>query len=160
MTDAIPIKPHHFVDVLSALGRGQTSFEPHPYGHDVHRVAAHLLEHRDALLEIELEADAICGPCKHNVDGRCDDVIDTSFRPTAPRSKREYNLRLDRRWCRRLGLRQGQQLTARALCRLLDERAGDVADIYRENPPDRTARRAQDLRLGIVAFLEARRDKG
>jgi hypothetical protein len=42
----------------------------------------------------------------------------------------------------------------------LDERAGDIADIYRENPPDRTAKRAQDLRSGIAAFLEARRDDG
>ncbi len=154
VTDAIRIKPHHFVDVVAALGRGETTFEPHPYGHDVHGVAARLLDNRDAILQIELGADDVCRPCRHNVDGLCDDTIDTSFRPDAPRSKREYNLLLDQRWCRRLGLRQGQRLTARELCRLLRDRAGDITDVYRENPADRTAKRAQDLRAGIDAFLE------
>ena len=154
MTDAIRIKPHHFVDVVAALGRGQTTFEPHAYGHDVHGVAARLLDHRDSILQIELGADDICRPCRHNVDGLCNDTIDTSFRPDAPSSKREYNLRIDRRWCRRLGLRQGRRLTARELCRLLRDRAGDITDVYRENPADRTKKRAQDLRAGIDAFLD------
>ena len=153
MTDRIRIKPHHFVDILCALGRGQTTFEPHPYGHDVHGVAARLLADRDTLVEIELGADDICRPCVHNVGGLCDDTIDTSFRPDAPSSKREYNLLLDERWCERLGLRQGQRLTARELGRLLRERAGDVAGLYRENPADRTAKRAEDLRAGIEEFL-------
>jgi len=154
MTDAIRIKPHHFVDIVSALGRGETTFEPHPYGHDVHGVGARLLDDRDVVLEIELGADDICRPCVHNVDGLCDDTIDISFRPKAPRSKREYNLLLDERWCRCLGLEQGQRLTARELCRLLRDRAGDITDVYRENPADRTAKRARDLRAGIEAYLE------
>jgi hypothetical protein len=151
----IRIKPHHFVDIVAALGRGQTTFEPHPYGHDVHGVAARLLEDRDTALEIELGADDICRPCVHNADGLCDDTIDTSFRPDAPSSKREYNLLLDERWCERLGLAQGQRLTARQFCRLLRDRAGDIAAIYRENPPDRTAKRAEDLRAGIEQYLVA-----
>lgn len=155
MTDPIRIKPHHFVDIITALGRGQTTFEPHPYGHDVHAVAARLLEDRDTLLEIELGADDICRPCRHNVSGLCQDTIDTSFRPDAPTSKREYNLLIDERWCERLGLTQGQRLTARELCRRLLEQAADIADVYRENPADRTARRAEDLRAGIARYLEA-----
>jgi len=154
MTDAVRIKPYHFVDIVTALGRGETTFEPHPYGHDVHGVAARLLDDRDVTLQIELGADDICRPCVHNVDGLCDDVIDTSFRPEAPRSKREYNLLLDERWCGRLGLEQGQRLTARELCRRLRDGAGDLNDVYRENPADRTAQRARDLRAGIEAFLE------
>ncbi len=154
MPDAVRIKPHHFVDIVAALGRGQTTFEPHPYGHNVHAVAARLLEDRDTLLEIELGADDICRPCKHNAGGLCQDTIDTSFRPDAPSSKREYNLLIDERWCERLGLTQGQKLTARELCRLLREGAGDIADIYRENPAERTAKRADDLRRGIERFLE------
>ena len=153
MPGALRIKPHHFVDILCALGRGQTTFEPHAYGHDVHGVAARLLEDRDTLLEIELGADAICRPCKHNVSGLCDDTIDTFCRPDAPSSKREYNLRIDERWCERIGLTQGQRLTAREFCRLLRERAGDISDVYRENPPDRTEKRAEDLRRGIRCFL-------
>ena len=155
MTDAIRIKPHHFVDIITALGRGQTTFEPHPYGHDVHGVAAQLFEDRDTLLEIELGADDVCRPCVHNVGGLCQDTIDTSFRPDAPSSKREYNLLIDERWCQRLQIRQGQRLTARQLCRQFLEQAGDITGIYRENPLDRTAKRAEDLRAGIARYLEA-----
>jgi hypothetical protein len=155
MPTALRIKPHHFVDIVAALGRGQTTFEPHPYGHDVHGVAARLLGDRDTLLEIELEADDICRPCKHNAHGLCQDTIDTTFRPDAPSSKREYNLLIDQRWCERLGITQDQRLTAREFCRLLRQRAGDIAGIYRENPPDRTAKRAEDLRAGIERYLDA-----
>jgi hypothetical protein len=154
VSHVVLIKPHHFVDIVAALGRGQASFRPHPYGHAVHTVAARLLANRDTLLEIELGADDICRPCKHNVGGQCDDTIDVSFRPAAPASKREYNLSIDQRWCRRLGLSQGDRLTALEFCRLLRQRAGDITDIYRETPSDRTARRAKDLQAGIEAFLE------
>ncbi len=149
----IRIKPHHFVDIITALGRGQAAFEPHPYGHAVHTVAAELFRHRDSMLEIELGADDICRPCKHNVDGLCDDTIDTSLRPAAPSSKRQYNLLLDQRWCRRLGLAQGDRLTARELCRRIHQRAGDIIDLYRETPAGPTAERARDLRAGIERFL-------
>ena len=155
MSEVIRIKPHHFIDVISALGRGQTTFEPHPYGHAVHTVAARLLEARETLLEIELGADDVCRPCKHNLNGRCDDTIDTSFRPEAPSSKREYNLRIDRRWCRRLGLAQGDRLTAREFCLRLRERAGEITEIYRENPAEPTPKRARQLRAGIEEYLAA-----
>ena len=38
--------------------------------------------------------------------------------------------------------------------RVVPDRAGEITDIYRENPADRTAKRAQDLRAGIEVFLE------
>jgi len=73
-------------------------------------------------LRIELGADDICSPCRHNLGGLCDDTIDTSFRPRASQSKREWNLRIDRRWCQRLGLQQDDGLTAREFCLLIRER--------------------------------------
>ena len=155
MSHLVRIKPHHFIDIIAAIGRGQTQFEPHPYGHGMHTVAACLMRSRDVLVEIELGADDVCRPCKHNVAGNCRDTIDTSFRPDAPPSKREYNLRIDWRWCRRLGLSQGDRLTARELCRMLRQHAGDLTDIYWETPADRTAQRAHDLRAGVEQFLQA-----
>ena len=148
------IKPHHFIDIITTLGRGETTFEPHPYGHAVHIVSASLLNARDSMLEMELGADDICRPCKHNIDGLCDDTIDTSFRPDAPPSKRLYNLSIDQRWCERLSLAQGDRLTARAFCLRLRERAGDISDIYRENPAGRVALRKKELQAGINLFLE------
>jgi hypothetical protein len=150
----IAIKPHHFVDILTALGEGRAEFPPHPYGHAVHTVAQAILANRDLPLRMELEADDICLPCRHNVAGRCDDTVDTSFRPQAPKSKREYNLLIDRRWCERLGLQQGDQLTARELCLRIRDCADDLEDIYRETPSDRTAGRQAKLKRGIARFLK------
>lgn len=153
MSDPIPIKPHHFVDIICDLGSGELSFEPSPYGHAVHVVAQKLVEQRDTLLVIELGADAICEPCVHNIDGICDDTIDTSYRPAAPASKREYNLLLDQRWFERLGIAGGDRLSARRLCERVRDRAGDITSIYREERADLTADRARNLGLGIAEFL-------
>lgn len=145
MSERIHIKPHHFVDIIMALGRGQTTFEPHPCGHAVHTIAASLLILRDTPLEIELGADDICRPCKHNMKGLCNDTIDTSFRPDAPSSKRLYNLMIDRRLYERLSLAQGDRLSARQFCSRLRERAGDLTDIYREIPAAQTVERKRNL---------------
>lgn len=153
MGNVIRVKPHHFVDILCAVGAGQTTFKPHPYGHAVHSVSEQVLADRDVVLEMDLGADDICKPCKHNIEGLCDDTIDTSFRPGAPTSKREYNLLIDERWCERLGLKQGDRLTARDFSRRVKERMGDISDIYRENPAQRVADKAQKLREGITTFL-------
>lgn len=158
MKEVIRIKPHHFVDIITSFGAGKATFEPHPYGHALHIVAAQILSNPDVILEIELGADDICEPCKHNVNGICDDTIDTSFRPSAPSSKHEWNLMIDRRWCERLGLQQGDRLSAREFCERLRDCAGDITDIYREIPPNMTAKRAANLMEGIRKFLE--RGKG
>jgi len=154
MKGVIRIKPHHFIDIVIELSAERPVFEPHPYGHAVHSVARAVLADRDSMLEMELGADDICAPCIHNVGGRCDDTIDTSFRPAAPTSKGDYNLLIDRRWCRRLGLGQGDRLTAREFVERLRGRSAEFAEIYRENPPERVSKRSADLAAGIRKFLE------
>ena len=153
MCETILIKPHHFIDIITDFGGGQMEFEPHPYGHAVHTVAARLIRDRDVLLAMELGADDICRPCIHNVDGVCDDTIDISFRPDAPSSKRDYNLLIDNRWCQKTGLAQGERLTASEFCRRLRPLVNDILDVYRETPRERTDQRAADLRAGIKWFL-------
>ena len=150
----IAIKPHHFVDIVTAFGEGRPDLQPHPYGHALHRVTRDILAQPEVELRIELGADDICLPCHHNLNGLCDDTIDTSYRPQAPTSKREWNLLLDQRWSARLGLHQDDRLTARQFCLRLQERAGDIGDIYREIPAARTAARQAKLRRGIARFLE------
>jgi len=150
----ITIKPHHFVDIVTTFGDGCAEFQPHPYGHAVHSVAKEILANRDVNLRIEFGADDICLPCRHNVDGSCDDTIDTSFRPQAPQSKREYNLLIDQRWAERLGVQQGDQLTAREMCSRIRDCAGGISDIYKETPADRVAERQAKLQSGVAKFLE------
>lgn len=150
----ISIKPHHFVDIITSFGAGQRTFAPHPYGHAVHTVSQGLLDDPDVLLKMELGADDICRPCKHNLNGLCDDTIDISYRPAAPPSKRESNLLIDNRWCRRLDINPGDTYTARALCRLILDRMGDITDIYREIPAGMTAGRYADLVKGLEFYLK------
>ena len=153
MKEIIYIKPHHFIDIITYYGGGKETFTPHPYGHAVHTVAEQILGNRDILIEFELGADDICKPCIHNINGVCDDTIDTSFRPDAPELKREWNLIIDRRWCERLSIGQGDRISAREFCKLILSRAGDITDIYREIPVDRTAERQCKLNEGIRKFL-------
>ena len=151
----IAIKPHHFVDIVTSIGEGQRQFAPHPYGHAVHTVSERILADPDVMLRMELGADDICAPCRYNIDGVCEDTIDTSFRPLAPESKREYNLLLDRRWSARLCLRQDEELSARELCRRIRDGAGDITDIYREMPAEGTAERWAKLEKGLAVFLDS-----
>ena len=150
----IRIKPHHFIDIVTSIGGGQTEFEPHTYGHEVHTVSERVLADPGVTLVMELGADDICGPCIHNIEGLCDDTIDTSYRPDAPESKRAWNLIIDRRWCDRLGLGDGERLTARAFCERVSQRAGDITDIYKEVPAEMTAKRQRNLERGLAAFLQ------
>jgi hypothetical protein len=150
----IKIKPHHFIDIITKYGDGCEKFEPHPYGHALHSVAGEILADRDIEICIEQGIDDICLPCQHNIDGRCDDTIDISFRLQAPESKHDYNLSIDKRWCERLGLKQDDRLTAREFCLRIRDCAGDITDIYWETPADRTAQRQDKLQKGVVKFLE------
>jgi len=153
MIDLIHIKPHHFVDILTYYGAGQATFAPHPYGHAQHTVAAQLHANPDILIEIELVVDDICAPRVHNQDGECDDIIDIQHRPQAPPLKREWNLLIDLRWCERLGLSQGDRLSAHSLAQRLLQKMGDITDIYREMPADGTAQRSNKLRNGLSQYL-------
>jgi len=151
---AVRIKPHHFVDIVTALGVGQTHFAAHPYGHALHRVAEQVRTDPETVLELDLGSDDICEPCIHNIRGVCDDTIDTSFRPEAPPLKQEWNLLIDQRWCATLGLQQGDRLSVRAFCDRLKRLDGTVIEsIYREIPPSMTAERTSNLRLGVKALL-------
>ena len=58
------------------------------------------------------------------------------------------------RIAQRLGVQEGDQLTAREFCLLLRDRAGDITDIYRESPAARTAQRQAKLQRGVAKFLE------
>ena len=151
----VAIKPHHFIDLVTTYGAGTLDLEPHPYGHAVHTVARQILDNRDVELVMELGADDICVPCSHNIGGVCDDTIDTSFRPAAPSSKREWNLLIDERWCARLGLAPGDRLSAREFCHKLQNSAGDLYDIYREVPRTMTDERRGKLAAGVARFLES-----
>lgn len=149
----IAIKPHHFVDILISFHEECIVPEQHQYGHDVHTVTRKLINNPDTLLRMELGADDICTPCVHNKNGKCQDVIDITFRPLAPSSKREYNSLIDERWLNQLDLQNGDTIAARNFCLLILEKVSDITSIYVENPKEKIAQKQMMLNKGIIAFL-------
>jgi len=155
LPDVIRIKPHHLIDILTEYGAGCEQWQPSAYGHAVHIVAERILRDYDATLEMFSGADDICLPCIHNIDGLCDDNIDTSYRPQAPSSKREWNLLIDNRWYERLGLKDGDRLSAiEFVLRLRDTISENLNSIYCEVPADRNAERLSSLTAGVARYLE------
>ncbi|MHB9029763.1 MAG: hypothetical protein ACYC9O_13435 [Candidatus Latescibacterota bacterium] len=154
MKEIVSIRPLHFVDIICDYGAGTDRFEPHSYGHAVHTVANRMLEDRDVLLEITLEPDDVCTPCSHNIDGVCDNLIDRSYRPSAPPLMRDWDLLINQRWCARLNMKEGDRFTARELCQRLRDYAGDITEIFPEILDGRIALKEKNMREGIRKFLE------
>ncbi len=146
-------KPHHFGDIQADLGGEARPCTPHPYGHALHSVADEMASYPDTICEIELGADAICAPCCHNINGLGYDVIDASYRPAAPCSKREWNLLVGSRWCRRLGISREESMNARRLGKLVRDRAADLCDIHPKLPPEMVRQKAEALARGVEAYL-------
>lgn len=151
----IRIKPHHFIDIITSFSADRIILEPHDYGHNVHSISKTILENRDTLLEIDLSTDEICKPCIHNIDGICDDILDISNRPKVPQLKREWNLILDKRWCKRLKIDQGEIISALDFCKRLEVSSNNLLEIYHENNRENTIEREIKLKKGLKKYLES-----
>ena len=147
----IRIKPHHFVDIICQHGEG-VAFSPHPFGHALHEVAARLLSGGEARLVVELGIDDICAPCRHNVGGKCNDRLDAATHGGVT-TKHDYNLALDRRWCERLELEQGSELSVREFCSLLLARAGELGALYPHQDAAQCAAKAAQVLRGAGSLL-------
>jgi hypothetical protein len=152
----IAMKPHHFVDIIADYGLGRAASEPNDYHNDLPGVTAAVLGDPAVMLRIDWGADDICKPCVHNINGLCDDSLDPWHGPQVPKLKRQWNLLLDRRWSERLGLAEGDQLTARALGERIQSRQGDLRGIYRELPPSYAEEKAGAIDLGLARYLAPR----
>ena len=153
MNNIIKIKPHHFIDIITSFSADRVILKPHYYYHNVHSISKIILENRNTLLEIDLGADDICKPCIHNINGICDDMLDISNRPKVPPLKREWNLILDTRWCKRLGIDQGTVISVIEFCSLLEEGSNNLAEIYKENKKEHTIERETRLKKGLKKYL-------
>jgi len=153
MNSIIKIKPHHFIDIITSFSVDRVILEPHDYQHNVHTISKTILENRNTLLEIDLGADDICTPCIHNIDGICDDILDISNRPKVPPLKREWNLILDKRWCKRLKIDQGVIISVLEFCALLEDGSNNLLEIYKENKRENTIKREINLKKGLKKYL-------
>jgi len=142
-------RPHHLIDIICQYGAGRP-FKPHPYGHAVHLVAAEVIENPDVVIEFVVDADDICAPCVHLVDGRCDDII-TICDPPLPKQ-----LSVDRAdaWLLTfLRIAEGRKMTFREYLGVLRANLDCFRAIY--SHPDSLAlgddpdRRLSRLRAGL-----------
>jgi len=148
--EPVEMRPHHFVDILRAIGAGR-EFKPHPYGHAVHSVAKMLMDAPDTMLKLVNKCDEICAPCVHNIDGICNDYLHD--RGT---SKHNFNTALDARLFDRLGIAEGTEMTAREFCLVLRERFGDASRIWTHLPAEEAEKRREMLMKGIERFVGLR----
>lgn len=153
VTSTIKIKPHHFIDIITSFSADRVILNPHYYNHNVHSISKIILENRNIKLEIELDADDICQPCIHNIGGMCDDILDISNRPKIPPLKKEWNLILDKRWCERLKIEQGEIISVLEFCKLLREGSNNLLDIYKENNRENTIEREINLKKGLKKYM-------
>lgn len=150
------IRPLHFVDILCDYGAGVDVFTPHAFGHALHTVANRFIADPEIMLEITFDADEVCGPCVHNIDGVCDNTLDRSYRPSAPVMMRDWDLMINRRWCERLAIHPGDRLTARTFGELLRDRRGDITELFPEILDDRILTKEKNLKEGIRKLLGGR----
>jgi len=148
------LKPHHLLDIIRDFGAGK-KHQPHPYGHDVHRVAEIIRNNPHALVQLTSAADDICAPCRNLIDGTCTDTTDS---PGKIVSKEVYNRTIDRRIFTRLGLREGATLSVLEFCRLAGRKLGDLYSIYREVDPEKTKGRGKNLSRGLKEYIESASD--
>lgn len=143
-------RPHHLIDIITQYGAGRP-FRPHEYGHAVHTVAERVISQPDVAVEFVVDADDICAPCVHLVEGRCDDVL-SQLDPPGDRkrshSKQDYNDDLDRRLLDFLGMHESQTMSFREYLRVIREHLDGIEAVC-SHPGEDPAQRAAKLTHGL-----------
>ena len=139
------LRPHHLLDIVAQYGAG-VPFEPSPYGHAVHTVAENVLADPDVTIEFVVGADDICAPCKHLIEGRCDDVLSQLDPPIA---KQDYNDDLDRRVLAHLGVAEGSVLLFHEFLEVVREHLAGIEQVC-THPKGDPAERLSRLTSGLT----------
>jgi len=166
------LKPHHFLDIIKLHGIGTDFFVPEEeyirqikevkgkrreYHHDFNIAGNIVLENPLAIITLTVGADDTCSPCRFLVDGKCTDELSSQF--TYP-SKEEWNQVVDRRVLNVWGLKEGDEITAIALCQLSKEKFTPeiILDIWKENTKEEALQRAEYLINGLKKYVERYKD--
>ncbi len=150
--ETLLIKPHHFLDIIKLFGSGLDKFIPNvEYGHDFWKVGNEILENPNVRLELTIDNDAICIPCKFNNGSTCSGITSADSKEI---SKDEWNKIIDQRLLKILGLDNGVKLSALELCKLTKKKIGqkDIFEVWKEKPNEITEKRAAFLILGIEKY--------
>jgi len=152
--ETLLIKPHHFLDIIKLFGSGLDSFVPNlEYGHDFWKVGNEILENPNVQLELTLDNDAVCIPCKFSNGLICTGTTSADSKEIA---KDVWNKLIDQRLLEILGLENGANFSALELCKRAKEKVNreSIFAVWKEKPVEITEKRANFLFLGIDKYLE------
>lgn len=152
--ETLLIKPHHFLDIIKLFGSGLEKFIPNvEYGHDFWKVGNEILENPNTQLELTLDNDAICVPCKFSNGLICIGVTSSDYKEI---SKDIWNKIIDRRLLKIIGLENGTKISVLEFCKLVKEKINreNIFDVWKEKPVEITEKRANFLIAGIDKYLE------
>jgi len=170
--DKFLLKPHHFLDIIKLYGAGTDFFVPEEeyvrqirgvrgkrreYHHDFNIAGNIVLENPLAVITLTVGVDDVCSPCKFLVDGKCTDKLSSQF--TYP-SKEEWNQIVDKRMLDVWDLKEGDEITAIALCQLSRDKFTPevVLDAWRENTKEEALERAEYLIDGLKKYVKRYKD--
>jgi hypothetical protein len=142
MPDDITIKPHHYLDILKLYGGGIENFVPDEvYKHDFYHVGNIILCNPHIILNLRIGADTICKTCIFSKNGVCTDYVQMIDDKKV--KKEEWNKTIDQRILKNIGLKEGVEITALALCFLyLDKlKPSIIREIWAERPTTETEQR-------------------
>jgi hypothetical protein len=148
------IKPHHFLDIIKLFGSGLDVFVPNvEYGHAFWKVGNEILENPNVQLELTLDNDAICVPCKFSNGLICTGVSSADSKEI---SKDAWNKLIDQRLLNIFDFKNGTEISALELCKLAKEKISreNIFAVWKEKPVEITEKRANFLMQGIEKYLE------
>ncbi|MBN1040359.1 DUF1284 domain-containing protein [Clostridium sp. ZS1] len=150
--ESITIKPHHFMDIIKLYGAGIKTFIPdEKMGHDFYKVANTIITNPTIELNLTIQADDICKPCKMCKNNICVDVVEHI---EGYNSKYTYNETLDRRLIHLLNLDIDKLYKAQELCQIMLENHKSIFMIWREESNTMTIRRHDMFVLGARQYLD------
>ncbi len=142
----LKLRPHHILDIVRNIGH-ERKLEPHPFGHDLHRITQRITENVNQDLLLVVSADDICLPCDKLTEGLlCTDVLpQCEDKP----SKQTYNDALDRKVLDYLNLQEGIKLTVREYLNIVKDKLDGIEKICTHPKEDEKYRR-DGLKKGLV----------
>jgi len=147
----IMIKPHHFMDIIKLYGSGVEVFVPDEgMGHDFYKVANEIIKNHQIQLQLTIEADDICHPCRMYQNQMC---IDKVYKPNYE-YKHDYNQMLDKRLIEKLNLCIESNYSADELCRLMLEHHDCIFQVWHEEDDIIIQKRHDLFVLGAQKFSE------
>ena len=147
----IKIKPHHFMDIIKLYGSGLEHFVPDTImGHNFYKIGNEVLDNHEVLLQLTIDADDICTPCKMCHNHICIDTVSIF----GYEWKNIYNQTLDKRVIKEICLDIHKEYTAKELCQLMLASHNCIYQIWLEEDDTVTKKRHDLFVLGAKKFLK------